>query len=112
MLSRPLTASIATPLVLAILGEGESYGYEILCRVKELSEEKLAWKDGMLYPLLRRLEDQGHIESVWREGDGERARRYYRLLAKGRRQLEAEERQWQVALATLSKVWKGGPCPT
>ena len=112
MLSRPLTASIATPLVLAILSEGESYGYEILCRVRELSDDQLQWKDGMLYPLLRRLEEQGLIESFWRDGEGERQRRYYRLRAEGRSQLEEEGRQWQVALTTLSKVWKGVPCPT
>ena len=112
MLSRPLTAAVATPLVLAILAENESYGYQIICRVRELSEEEVKWKDGMLYPVLRRMEKQGLIASTWRDSNGGRARRYYRLKPRGRRQLEVEEKQWRVALSTLSRVWKGVPCPT
>ena len=54
-IDKDLVAASATPLVLAILAEGESYGYAILKRVRELSDGELEWTDGMLYPLLHRL---------------------------------------------------------
>jgi hypothetical protein len=57
-IDKDLVAASATPLVLAILSEGESYGYAIIKRVGELSGGELQWTDGMVYPLLHRL-DQG-----------------------------------------------------
>ena len=53
---KDLVAASATPLVLAILAEGDSYGYAIIKRVGELSGGHLQWTDGMLYPVLHRLE--------------------------------------------------------
>jgi PadR family transcriptional regulator, regulatory protein PadR len=53
-ISKDLVAASATPLVLSILAESESYGYAILKRVRELSRGELEWTDGMLYPLLHR----------------------------------------------------------
>ena len=58
-IDKDLVAASATPLVLAILAEGESYGYAILKRVRELSDGELEWTDGMLYPLLHRLTASG-----------------------------------------------------
>ena len=58
-IDKDLVAASATPLVLAILAEGESYGYTILKRVRELSGGELEWTDGMLYPLLHRLAPAG-----------------------------------------------------
>ncbi len=71
--SKDLVAASATPLVLAILAEGDSYGYAILKRVGELSGGELQWTDGMLYPVLHRLERNGYVESRWGEsGSGRR----------------------------------------
>ena len=64
-IGKDLVAAAATPLVLGILAEGESYGYAILRRVGELSDGRLEWSDGMLYPLLHRLERLGHVEATW-----------------------------------------------
>ena len=58
-IDKDLVAASATPLVLAILAEGESYGYALLKRVRELSGGELEWTDGMLYPLLHRLAGSG-----------------------------------------------------
>jgi len=58
MVSKDLVAASAKPLILSLLTEGDSYGYKIIQRVKELSGGKMNWKDGMLYPVLHRLEDQ------------------------------------------------------
>ena len=64
-MSKDLVAASATPLVLAILSEGDSYGYAIIKRVAELSGGRLQWTDGMLYPVLHRLERQGLVAAKW-----------------------------------------------
>ena len=102
---KDLVAASSTPLVLAILVEKDSYGYAILKRVRELSGGRLEWTDGMLYPLLHRLERLGHVTSRWEASDSGRRRKYYRITPKGRRQLEVERRQWQVVESTLRDIW-------
>ena len=64
-MSKDLVAASATPLVLAILADGDSYGYAIIKRVAELSGGHLQWTDGMLYPVLHRLERQGRVAAKW-----------------------------------------------
>lgn len=65
MISRELVAASTIPLILSILSLGESYGYAIIRAVRFRSKEELEWTDGMLYPVLHRLEEQGLIESRW-----------------------------------------------
>jgi DNA-binding PadR family transcriptional regulator len=65
-IDKDLVAASATPLVLTILAESESYGYAILKRVRELSGGELEWTDGMLYPLLHRLRRLGYVTTEWR----------------------------------------------
>jgi len=83
-LTKDLMAASAAPLVLAILSEGESYGYAIIQRVRELSGGKIEWTDGMLYPVLHRLEAQGVIAAKWRQSETGRKRRYYTLQRQGK----------------------------
>ncbi len=104
-INKDLTAASSTPIVLAILAEGDSYGYAILQRVRELSGGRITWTDGMLYPVLHRLERLGHIESRWETADSGRRRKYYALTPGGRAQLAAERRQWEVVEETLRSVW-------
>ena len=104
-LGKDLVAASATPLVLAILAEGDSYGYAIIKRVTELSGGHLQWTDGMLYPVLHRLERQGYVAAKWRASDSGRRRKYYRLTKEGRTQLEAHQKQWQVVDDTLRGIW-------
>ena len=109
-LGKDLVAASATPLVLAILAEGESYGYAIIKRVGELSKGHVQWTDGMLYPVLHRLERNGLVAAKWGSSESGRRRKYYRLTKEGRAQLEAERKRWQVVDATLHRVWmKGSP---
>lgn len=106
-IGKDLVAASATPLLLAILQKGPSYGYAIIQEVRDLSGGELEWSEGMLYPVLHRLEDQGLIESYEeRGGDTGRKRRYYRLKADGRKALAAERRQWDVVHAALAKAWR------
>jgi PadR family transcriptional regulator PadR len=104
-INKDLIAASSTPLVLAILAEGDSYGYAILKRVRELSEGHFAWTDGMLYPVLHRLERLGHIEARWETADSGRRRKYYRLTRRGRTQLVEERRQWQIVDQALRGIW-------
>ena len=83
-IDKDLVAASATPLVLAILAEGESYGYAILRRINELSGGELDWTEGLLYPLLHRLERLGYSESSWQSVAGER-RRKWRVQARAMR---------------------------
>lgn len=99
--SKDLVAASSIPLVLAILAEGDSYGYAILQRVRQRSGGRLEWTDGMLYPVLHRLERLGHVAARWAIADNGRRRKYYRITAAGRRRLADVQRQWEAVDATL-----------
>ena len=100
-IGKDLVAASATPLVLSILSEGESYGYAIIKRVDELSGGELQWTDGMLYPVLHRLERNGYAESSWGRSETGRRRKYYRLTDRGSAELASQRRQWQVVNSAL-----------
>ena len=106
-IDKDLVAASATPLVLAILAEGESYGYAILKRVRELSEGELEWTDGMLYPLLHRLGRLGYVTTEWRTPPEGRRRRYYVITDDGRAALAEQQRQWVTVTQALGDVWRG-----
>jgi len=105
MVTKNLVAASSRPLILGILSRGESYGYEIIRQVRELSDGELEWTDGMLYPDLRRLEADGLIVSEWRVSDEGRRRRYYQINADGSEALATERAQWRAVHGTLRKVW-------
>jgi PadR family transcriptional regulator, regulatory protein PadR len=107
-IDKDLVAASATPLVLAILAEGESYGYAILKRVREVSDGDLEWTDGMLYPLLHRLHRLGYVTPEWRTPEGGRRRRYYALTDAGRAALAEHKRQWTTVARALADAWGGG----
>jgi len=109
---KDLVAASATPLVLSILSEGESYGYAILKRVRELSGGRMQWTDGMLYPVLHRLERQGQIKAFERVSDVGRRRKYYRLEEKGGETLKKQKNQWMLVHSTLQQLWEAKPCLT
>ncbi len=106
-IDKDLVAASATPLVLTILGEEESYGYAILKRVRELSDGELEWTDGMLYPLLHRLHRQGYVTTEWRTPPEGRRRRYYAITEEGRAALADHKRQWMTVARALGDIWGG-----
>ena len=107
-IDKDFVAASATPLVLAILSESDSYGYAIIRRVDELSGGELQWTDGMLYPLLHRLESNGYVKATWGMSETGRRRKYYRITEQGRKQLARQQRQWQVVDSTLRGIWFTG----
>lgn len=106
-IDKDLVAASSAPLVLAILVEGESYGYAILKRVRELSDGELEWTDGMLYPLLHRLLRLGYLTTEWRTPPEGRRRRYYAITDKGQEALAEHKRQWTAVTRALGHVWGG-----
>lgn len=104
-ISKDLIAASATPLILAILKENDSYGYAIIKRVREMSENELVWTEGMLYPVLHRLEEQLLIESYWQHSESGRQRKYYRIREQGRAELTVLRKQWDTVNSALAKTW-------
>ena len=105
MSSDTLVAASAKPMVLALLLSGESYGYEILQRVRRVSGGELAWSSAMLYPVLRRMEKDGLIRSDWRVSEENRMRKYYRLTDHGREECAKEKSRWLSVQSALRRVW-------
>ena len=106
-IDKDLVAASATPLVLSILAESESYGYAILKRVRELSDGELEWTDGMLYPLLHRLSRLRYVTTEWRTPPEGRRRRYYTITDEGRAALAEQQRQWRTVARALGDAWGG-----
>jgi DNA-binding PadR family transcriptional regulator len=65
----------------------------------------MEWTDGMLYPVLHRLERLGHIAARWEVAETGRRRKYYRITSRGRTQLAEERKQWHAVDATLRGIW-------
>lgn len=106
MISKTLIAASTKSFILSILVHSENYGYKIIQSVKQISGGKLEWSDGMLYPVLHRLEKDGLIQSQWRMSDGGRPRKYYQITDLGREELETNKKQWLSVHEALSKLWK------
>ena len=111
MIPKALVAASLKPFILSILAEGESYGYEIIQRVRALTHGEIHWTTGTLYPLLHNLENKGLITSFQRkaeDGPGPK-RKYYRLTPKGIQALADEKRQWLSVHEALTTLWDPAP---
>lgn len=106
MLRKEMVAASAEPLILTLLAKGESYGYAIIQEVKARSGGQLNWTDGMLYPVLHRLERRGLIKSRWGASETGRKRKYYRLEVEGREAMARHHEQWSLVQEVLSGLRK------
>jgi len=106
MSSDTLVAASTRPIVLSLLFSGESYGYQILQRVRKVSGGQMKWSSAMLYPVLRRMEKEGLIRSEWRVSAENRMRRYYMLTDLGRKEFEVEKARWLNIQDALRRLWK------
>jgi len=95
-------------LVLEVIAQGPSYGYEISQTVAARSDGVFELKEGTLYPALHRLERKKLLRAVWREADGRR-RKYYELTDAGRVELTARKQSWLRFAAGVNGVL--GPNP-
>ena len=110
MVSKDLIAASSRPLVLSILARGESYGYAILQEVKRISGGELEWTDGMLYPVLHKLERDELVKARWVTAENGRRRKVYRLSVSGSRELKKRSEEWVIVNRTLNKAWRLMPC--
>ena len=91
-------------LLLAILQNGPSYGYQIVQDLNEQAAGLLKMGEGTVYPVLHRLEERELITATWRDGDTGRKRKYYRLTSKGRRAQSANRQQWQSLVQVMETM--------
>jgi len=106
MLEKELVAASTEPLILSILSNGESYGYALIQEVKRRSEDKIEWTDGMLYPVLHRMEARGWIKSRWGKSESGRKRKYYSIKNDGHKVLKEKREQWTTISSVLNGLWK------
>ncbi len=109
MISKNLMAASTKPLILAMLGKGEVYGYQIIQNIISLSGGNLDWSEGMLYPVLHRLEKEGFIQGHWKVSDNGRKRKYYSLTDSGKAELEKERQEWISVHGLLAELWGSSP---
>lgn len=109
MISKNLTAASTKPIILGILKGGRSYGYLIIKKIRALSGEKILYSDGMLYPVLHRLEKEGLIISDWTMEKGSKPRKYYEITELGKKALVIEQQQWEHVTAVLHAIWDVEP---
>lgn len=95
-------------IILNILRQGDSYGYEIYKKIIELSGSRYELKEATLYTAFRRLEKDGYILSYWGDETQGGRRKYYRISDKGVKHYRQSEKEWDFAKEVLDKLIKGG----
>jgi DNA-binding PadR family transcriptional regulator len=110
--SKDLVAASATPIILSILSRGDSYGYAIIEEVRRISGGNMQWADGMLYPILHRLEHRGLVSSYSERAENGRRRKYYRIERKGRSELAQLRDQWTELHRVIVELGGDQPCLT
>jgi PadR family transcriptional regulator PadR len=91
-------------LILKTLALQPMHGWGIAQRIQQVSHEVFSVNQGSLYPALHRLEQQGWIDSDWSDSENNRRAKFYRLTAKGRKQLASEERNWERVAAAVARI--------
>lgn len=105
---RQMKKGVLDMLVLKLLESEPKYGYQIIQEMKEKSEDVFSLKDGTLYPILYRLEDDGLVVSRWSEAAGKQVpRKYYEITQVGRSELQAIEQTWQSITKGISQIMEG-----
>ncbi len=108
-LPKELVAASATPIVLSILSRGDNYGYAIIEEVRRVSGGEMEWADGMLYPILHRLEKKQHVTSYHEQAENGRKRKYYKITDEGLAELVQQRKNWKNMSDILFEL--GGPEP-
>ncbi|MBQ3119424.1 MAG: helix-turn-helix transcriptional regulator [Peptococcaceae bacterium] len=107
-IDKSLQTGSTTMLLLKLLEDGDLYGYQMIERLEERSNNVFALKAGTLYPLLHNMEEQGLVVSYEQMAETGRKHKYYSLTKKGRDLLAAKEQEWQVFSGAVNKVLQGG----
>lgn len=105
-ITKELLGASAIPIVLSVLKSQDSYGYEIVQKVKEITNNQITWKEASIYPVLKKLEGNGMIKSYWKMQENERPRKYYTILAEGNKQLEKNVHEWELIYSLFGELGK------
>lgn len=106
--SKDLIAASTIPIVLSILQQGDNYGYQIIKEVQTISGGELNWKEGSLYPVLTKLEQNGFIRSYKKQENG-RTRKYYSIQQDGIQFLATIKNEWSSINQILANLWNSQP---
>jgi PadR family transcriptional regulator len=101
---REFVIGTVTVLILGLLSERPMYAYEIVREAELRSARTFQLKEGTVYPALHQMERAGLLKASWRESAAGRARKYYGLTAKGRRQAASKRRQWASISAAMRAI--------
>ncbi len=102
-IKKELTKGSSAMLVLSVLENEELYGYMIIKRISERSENAFNFKEGTLYPILHNFEAHGYVKSYTVQTDG-RMRKYYKITDKGVKTLNEAREEWNAYTAAVKKV--------
>ena len=91
-------------LILKIVALGPVHGYGISQRIRQVSKQVLQVQQGSLYPALHRLEKRGLLAAEWGESENGREAKFYKLSAKGRKQLQSEESNWERLAQAVTQI--------
>jgi len=94
-------------VVLKMLEAEDMYGYQITKRLKKSVDEILHIREGVLYPMLIRMEKKGMLSGYWQDGVGKRKQHYYSITKKGIKELEEKEKQWASIVSAVREIFKG-----
>lgn len=105
-IDRELLKGSTNLLVLSVLKNENMYGYQMIKRIKEESENVFEFQEGTLYPILHKLEEKGLISSYWDETSGKK-RKYYAITEEGKKHLESKKEEWKLFTTKVNKVIGG-----
>lgn len=104
-LTKDLMAASSIPMLLTIIKKEESYGYEIIQKIKDISENTIVWQEGSLYPVLKKMEKNELLRSRWSQTITGKKRKYYSITMKGANTLKMHKNQWLNVNEILNTMW-------
>ncbi|MCR6514937.1 MAG: PadR family transcriptional regulator [Clostridium sp.] len=106
-MNKELLKGSTSLLILGLLNKEEMYGYQMIKSIEITSDGIFSFKEGTLYPILHTLENEGIIESYWKESETNRKRKYYSITKEGKKYLKTKEKEWSLFSKTVNKVLGG-----
>jgi PadR family transcriptional regulator len=91
-------------LILKVVALGPIHGYAIAQRIQQISRDFFQLQQGSLYPALHRLEDRGWLKAEWKSSDTGREAKFYALTPRGRKQLNAEVKNWEQLIDAVALI--------
>lgn len=101
---KELMRGSTTMIILSLLNEEDMYGYQIISKLKKLSDSIFNLKEGTLYPILHGLENKGCITSYWVDGEAGRKRKYYKITEEGLKFLKNKQKEWKLYTEVVNKI--------